>query len=204
MERAIARILRESGARVSVPLTHMNLAVRTPDARQIEVLAQGLPLYHGAQLAVDTTLVAPLGRTGHVRHNAASTPGDAITRAADRKRRVVYPEFQGNRRCRLIVVGLEVGGRFGVETADFLRSLAQTHARGAPPMLQQAAIGAYLRRWAALLGFAAQRALGATLLELPLGSTLPDGDPPPLHSVLADDQPRERPYPSRTPPQARR
>ena len=68
IERAVARICREAGARVAVnvPLSRMNLSVPVTDARQIEVLANDLPLWHGAQLALDVTLVSPLGRTGQV------------------------------------------------------------------------------------------------------------------------------------------
>ena len=31
-----------------------------PDTRRLEVVADGLPLHHGAQLAIDTTMVSPL------------------------------------------------------------------------------------------------------------------------------------------------
>ena len=66
LERALARICREAGARVAtnVPLSRMNLDAPILDHRTIEVLANGLPLFHGAQLAVDTTLVSPVGRDG--------------------------------------------------------------------------------------------------------------------------------------------
>ena len=32
------------------------------DGRHLEVVANGVPLFHGAQLAIDTTLVSPVGR----------------------------------------------------------------------------------------------------------------------------------------------
>ena len=56
IERAVARICCEANARVAVnvPLSRMNLSVPVSDARQIEVLANDLPLGHLAQLAVDT------------------------------------------------------------------------------------------------------------------------------------------------------
>ena len=34
------------------------------DWRRLEVVADGLPLFHGAQLAIDTTLVSPVSRDG--------------------------------------------------------------------------------------------------------------------------------------------
>ena len=35
-----------------------------PDTTRLEVVADGLPLHHGAQLAIDTTMVSPLRRNG--------------------------------------------------------------------------------------------------------------------------------------------
>ena len=181
IERAVARICREAGARVAVnvPLSRMNLAVPVTDARQIEVLANDLPLWHGAQLAVDVTLVSPLGRTGQVRHASDANPGAAILAASQRKREHTYPEFSGSRRCHLLILGLEVGGRWGEEAADFLRALAHARARTAPALLRSAAVQAYVHRWAGLLSVAAQRALAETLLELPAAAAPGvDGEPP--------------------------
>lgn len=203
VERALARVFREAGARVTtnVPLQRMNLDPPATDSRQIEILAQGLPLWHGAQIAADVTLVSPIGRTGLVRHSAATSPGDAILHATRRKRDVTYPEFASSRRCRLAVWGLEVGGRWGHEAIELLRSLAWARARAAPPALRRAAASAYIRRWAALIAFAAQRALAATLLELPDGGGAHlDGLPEPLHAVLADARDADPPSPSRLPP----
>ena len=47
------------------------------------------------------------------------------------KRQTTYPELLAARRCRLVVLALEVGGRFGAELADFLRRLAASKARAA-------------------------------------------------------------------------
>ena len=56
-ERTLARICREAGAvvRTNVLLRDMNITVSARDERKVEVLASGLPLNHGAQLAVDVT-----------------------------------------------------------------------------------------------------------------------------------------------------
>ena len=66
LERAIARVCQEAGARVgrNVALAAMNIDVPVHDARRIEVVCNGLPLWHGAQLAVDATLVSPVTRDG--------------------------------------------------------------------------------------------------------------------------------------------
>ena len=49
----------------------MNVAVQTTDQRAIEVVASGLPLHHGAQLAVDITLRSALSAAGFPSGNAA-------------------------------------------------------------------------------------------------------------------------------------
>ena len=58
VERTLARICREAGARVKFEalLRDMNVGVRATDDRKIEVLAQDLPCFGGAQLAIDVTL----------------------------------------------------------------------------------------------------------------------------------------------------
>ena len=52
-ERVLARVCREAGARVKF---NAFLGIRGDDERRIEVLAQDLPFFKGAQLAVDITL----------------------------------------------------------------------------------------------------------------------------------------------------
>ena len=56
LERAAARICREGGARVAtnVFLRDMNVDVPLADSRRIEVLANGLHWWQGAQVAVDS------------------------------------------------------------------------------------------------------------------------------------------------------
>ena len=48
---------------------------------------------------------------------------------------VTDKELERARRCRLVAVGVEVGGRFGAEAADFLRLLARHRARSSPAAL---------------------------------------------------------------------
>ena len=56
-ERTLARVCRESGAtvRANVKVRDMNISVSAMNNRAIEVLAMGLPLRQGAQLAIDIT-----------------------------------------------------------------------------------------------------------------------------------------------------
>ena len=127
LERAAACICREAGARVAtnVFLRDLNLGLPLTDGRRLEVVAHGLPAFGGVQVAVDVTLISPLRRDGSSRPRADHEPGLALRTAAERKHRVTYPEFQRARRCRLTVLALEVGGRWGEETEAFLHRIAQ-------------------------------------------------------------------------------
>ena len=137
LERAAARICREAGARVAtyVALRDMNLDAPATDGRRIEVVANGLHVWRGAQIAVDTTLVSPLQRDGQPR-----PPRLALQQATSRKHRT-YPELlgAGRVRCRLVVLGMEVGGRISNGASAFLHRLARVgpgsghHGRRKPP-----------------------------------------------------------------------
>ena len=188
LEHAVARVCREAGARVArhVRLADMNLDVPVSDERRIEVVANVLPLWHGSQLALHATIVSPLTRRGEAHPRADVQPGCALTAAARRKRTQTYPELDRARRCRLVVVGVEVGGRFGTEAVQFLRLLAGHRAASVPAHLRPAAVASWVARWSGLLAVAAQRAYAATLLELPPAAELGEGPMPTLHEVLAD------------------
>ena len=167
--RTFFRTCREAGARVAVHVAmhDLNLDVPTADGRRIEVVANGLPIWQGAQIAVDATIVSPIRRDGEPRPRADHEPGLALNQAVDRKHRT-YPEFQQARRCRLVVVGVEVGGRISRPTLTFLRLLARARARQRAPWCAAGARQALMRRWTALAFFAALRAHACSLLELPI------------------------------------
>ena len=97
------------------------------DGRRLEVVADGLPLSGGAQLAVDTTKVNALRIDGTARPRAGHTPGVAL--AARRRKEGWYPELVGPRaRSRLVVFGVEVGGRWSGESQNFTAN-SPGHAR---------------------------------------------------------------------------
>ena len=49
-----------------------------------------------------------------------------------------YPELLRSRRCRLVVLAIETGGRWSPEATTFLRLLAQTKARAVPNIVRKA------------------------------------------------------------------
>ena len=135
-----------------------------------------------AQLAIDTTLVSPLSRDGSASRRAANHDGAAPQRARRRKE-ATYPELSGEGgQARLVVLAAEVGGRWSVETAQFLSALAKAKAQSAPHLLQ-----GRVRRWSATLAYSAARSFAVSLLDRrPVPGT---GDAiPSAHEVMGDDR----------------
>ena len=138
---------------------------RALDARRLEVVADGLTLWRGAQVAIDTTLVSPLRRDGSARHRAANIDGAALVAARLRKERT-YPELCGEGgRARLVVLAAEVGGRWRVETAQFITALANALSESEPSILRGGMAAAWTRRWSAMLACSAAREFALSLLD---------------------------------------
>ena len=123
-EQALWQVLRETGATarhrpflrdLSVP------GVLGTDARRLDVVASGLPVYGGRTLVIDATLRSPLTGAGHVRFDAHLTDGATFTQARlDKEHK--YPELasQGSR-LKFLVAAAEVGGRYNDEVVDLIR-----------------------------------------------------------------------------------
>ena len=188
LERAVARMVREAGATVgwNVMLRDLNLDEPVLDERRIEIVANGLPIWHGSQVAIDTTMVSPLHQNGIARPRADQIGGIAIQIMSSRKRHK-YRAITQARRCRFVVFGVEVGGRWGEEALDLLRRLARSKARSAPPWMRASVGQAFAYRWSALISVAAHRALATSLLHLPLTDALDvDDEHPDAGDVLTD------------------
>ena len=163
----------------------LDLPVPVNDARRLEIVVDGLPLYGGAQLAVDTTLVSVLKGDGTVLGRGSQLDGVAL-RAARRRKERTYPELvRPGQRAKLVVLAGEVAGRWSEETASFLRHLARARARSEPPVLQKRAEQAWRLRWGSLLACAAARAFACSLLEKRVSGGV-DGDTPSVHEVLGE------------------
>ena len=84
LESAAARVCWEAGARVRTNVMVRDLDLWPPhriDNHRLEVVADGLPLHGGAQLAIDTRLVSALTRDGTDRQWRGPYRGHAMERA---------------------------------------------------------------------------------------------------------------------------
>ena len=88
IERVLARVCREAGARVrfNAFLRDMNIGVGANDGRRIEVPAQDLPCFGGAQLAVDVTLRCALARMANLTRALPMRMGQCLLRHATTKK----------------------------------------------------------------------------------------------------------------------
>ena len=168
LERALARVCREAGARVRVNVLVRDLnvpGVLATDGRRIEVIADGLPIYGGGQIALDATIVSPLTRTGLPRCGSDDQDGGALAAAQRKKEEHTYRDIVQSRRCRFITCGMEVGGRWSPDFLTFLTRLAKAKARAAPRRLQTAAKHWWKQRWMGMLALASQASLSASLID---------------------------------------
>ena len=184
----MARVCREAGGRVTTNLMIRDLDLTQPgvaDARKLEVVANGLPLFGGAQLAVDATLVSALRSDGTARRRVDQIDGVALMDARRRKERT-YPELAGhNRRARLVVLAVEVGGRWSQELKYFVSQLVRAKARGETHLMRKRAEQAWRLRWGSILACAVARTVASTMLEFP-GARGADGDTPASQDVEQD------------------
>ena len=188
MESAAARVCREAGARVATNLFLKDMELRVPNGeenRRFEVVADGLPLFGGVQLAIDTTLVFAVQSDGEPTRGVADKDGVALMRARRHKEQT-YPELvQPGARGRLVALGLEVGGRWSKEARVFVQLLARARARSEPPVIQRRVEQAWRLRWLSIISCAAARAFASSLLEL-RGCQGADGQVPPSNEVERD------------------
>ena len=85
---------------------------------------------------------------------------------------------------RLVVLAVEVGGRWSDEAASFVRALARAKAREVPVRLRSSLVAVLVARWSALLSHAAMSAFAATFTERAGALSHADGALPPRVSFL--------------------
>ena len=135
-----------------------SVVVRDLDLHLPIAAEDGLPLFGGAQLAVDTALVSVLHCDGTARRGAAHNDGVVVSMAERRKERR-HPELVGRRaRSRLVVLAVEVGGRWSLATQH-----SRARARCEGLLLRRRAEQAWRLRCGALLCCTQQSVLWQTL-----------------------------------------
>ena len=162
-ERTLARVCREAGATVrwQAKLRDMNVTVSANDERAIEVLASGLPLFQGAQLAVDITIRSVLTASGAAIPNTSHTDG--------------------------VVVGVETGGRWSAESVEFINCLAAAKAREAPMVLRGSVSEGCRRRWTRMLSVSCSSAFACSLVSpSSVGPVGAEGGVPELADLLTE------------------
>ena len=170
-------------------LRNMNVpGIHPNDGRRLEVVVNGLPLYHGMQIGIDATIVSPVRADGRPVPGADVRGGVAL-REGERRKRRRYRELLATQRCHLLVAAVEVGGRWNEESFHFLVQLAKAKARQAPQVLRRSLELAWLRRWTGMLTHAAMDALAASLLqEQPSTVQSADGPAPPTGELLTAER----------------
>ena len=188
VESALARVCREGGARVRTHqfIRDLNISGISPtDTRKIEIICDGLPLYHGRQLAIDATMVSSLNGNGNP-HPRAATEDGAVFRTARQRKERTYPEFLGRgARAGLVVFAIDTGGRWSQEASRFLSALAYSRSRDAPAALQKSSYFAWKLRWKSIIAVAAHRAFAASLSLSP-ETVSAEGNLAGLEEVLED------------------
>ena len=171
-QSAIAQIFREGGARVSTNVMVRDLDIAPTHRRylfRLEVVAEGLTLFGGCQLAIDATVVSPLHSDGTHRRRAEAIDGQVLGEA---------------RKLRERTSG-EVEGRWSQETKALLWSLACVKAASLPRRLYGSARAAWFRRWSCLLVCSTAKAVASSLLGV-RGSPGAGDQVPSTNEVLVD------------------
>ena len=182
LESAAARICREAGGRVGTNrmMRDLDLPVLATDSRRLEVVVDGLLLF--GEVPIGSRYMHCDGTP----HDGAANRDGVVLEAARRRKERRYPELVGPRsRARLVVLAVEVGGRWSPETWSFLAQLAKAKSRQETLLLQKRAEQAWRLRWAGIFACATAKAVATSLLELKVAHGS-DGDIPSCSEVVGD------------------
>ena len=169
--------------RCNAKLRDMNVRVHANDEQSIEVLASGLVMNHGAQLAVDITLRSAVTANGRACPNATTVDGAVLTKARlDKENK--YAELVESDRCQLLVVGIETGGRWSNEASSFIEGLAASRAREAPVALRFSSFLALRKKWCRMLSVSCRAFCGFVVSTADDQLTSADGAAPELADLL--------------------
>ena len=135
LENAAARVCREAGGRVTTNVLVQDmdlLPLRQVDNRRLEVVVDGLPLFRGAQLAIDTTMVSPVRSDGTARRQCAATSGGSFGPSQEAEKAHLPRTGSASRSRPVGGLGLRGGRTLVEETRQFLTGLAAAKARSEP------------------------------------------------------------------------
>ena len=111
---------------------------------------------------------------------------------AARRKEATYPELAASGRCKLVVVGIETGGKWNEEGIVFIRLFARARAREAPRHLVRSTSLAWERRSTRMLSTVCAVAFAASLVD-PVAqceSVCHTGGVPPLLADFLAEDPR--------------
>ena len=164
-ESAVAQICREGGA-LSTNVMLQDLDISPPhssDGRRLEVVAEGLCLFGGCQLALDGTVVSTLHGDGTHRRKADVEDGVAL-KEARRSKEATYPELcRGDGRARLVVIAGEVGGRC-LKKQRTSCGVWLEKSKYSPRLLQGSVRVGWCRRWCCFLACSTGKAVACSLV----------------------------------------
>ena len=112
------------------------------------------------------------------------TDGVALATARRRKEWTFAELMWLNRRARLVVLAIDVGGRWSHETRTFISQLAKARVRGDTPLMRKRSEQAWR---GSILACAVARAVGSKMLEHP-GARGSDGHTPARQDVQQDSR----------------
>ena len=109
-------------------------------------------------------MVSPLHADGTAWAKTDTHPGHSFARARKDKGGT-YKELLESNTLRLLVAGIETGGRMSKECMELLEVATMTRAQSEPKFLRRQAARAWKQRSACLPAVAGQNALAATLVD---------------------------------------
>ena len=122
-------------------------------------------VYGGSPLFIDVTCVSPVHGTGEPMPRAADHDGAAVERAATDCRTRDYPDVQASPRVQLLSLGVEIYGRWSLDSLTLLRQLAKVKSRNVNPFLVASVRAAFFRRWWSILSVVVQREVVQRIIQ---------------------------------------
>ena len=113
---------------------------------------------------MDVTLRSALTRDGEAQPGAADEDGVVLERAREDKERA-YPELTASNRCRLVVLGIETGGRWSDKAVMAIWQLTLVKAQESPAFMRRAVALMWQRRWTRMLAVSCATAFASSLVE---------------------------------------